>query len=104
MVHRNGHVRALDTPMPSASGTECVRVLVALGWMALGWSDREGQLEKWILAISVPLAPRLSPDAVAGIVDLAGESAFAFVAGLERIRTRRVMEYIGDVGSSRKAG
>ncbi|HEX8790584.1 MAG TPA: hypothetical protein VF765_06500 [Polyangiaceae bacterium] len=90
--------------MPTASGTECVRVLVALGWMALGWTDRECQLEKGLLAITVSLEPELSSEAVAGIVELAGESPFVFVARLESIRTLRVTAQIADGQGSKKAG
>jgi hypothetical protein len=46
-----------------------VRVLVGLRWMALGWTDRECQLEKRILAITLPLDPKLSSEAVVGIVE-----------------------------------
>lgn len=41
---------------------------------------------------------------VAGIVELAGESPLAFVAGLERIRTQRVTVHIDDGESSQKTG
>lgn len=90
--------------MPGASGTECVRVLVGLGWLALGWTERECQLEKGVLAITVPLDRKLSSEAVAAIVELTGESPLAFVAGLERIRTQRVTALIEDNESPRKTG
>lgn len=101
MLRRNSRIRAVSSlPMPRASGTECVRVLVGLGWMALVWTDRECLLEKGVLAITVPLQPKLSSEAVVSVVELAGESPLAFVAGLERIRTQRMTAYVGDDQSS----
>ena len=105
MVRRSSWIRGVPSPaMPTASGIECVRVLVGLGWMALGWTDRECQLEKGVLQITVPLDPKLTSEAVAGIVEQAGESPFAFVAGLERIRTQRLTAHVEDSEDSQKAG
>jgi hypothetical protein len=73
--------------MPHASGVECVRVLVGLGWMATTWDERECLLEKGPTVLAVPLDPVLSPALVATIAGAAGISPLAFVAALERRRT-----------------
>lgn len=105
MVRRISRVRAISPPsLPSASATECLRVLVGLGWMVLCWTDRECQLEKGSLAITLPLEPVLSSEAVTEFVELAGESPYAFVAGLERIRTQRMTAYISSDKGTEKTG
>ena len=103
MDRRHRRLSAVTLPsMPSASGVECVQVLVALGWLALGWTDRECLLEKGLLAIELPLDPKLSSEAVAYIVELAGESPFAFVGRLEHIRTTRITADLEGPARSRK--
>lgn len=86
---RYGRPRAAvpSPPMPSASGAECVRVLVGLGWMATTWNERECLLEKGPTVLAVPLEPALPPIFVAAIAGAAGISPLAFVAALERKRT-----------------
>jgi hypothetical protein len=73
--------------MPSASGVECVRVLVGFGWMATTWNGRECLLEKGLTVLAVPLEPELQPPFVAAIAGAAGISPLAFVGALERRRT-----------------
>jgi hypothetical protein len=76
--------------MPAASGLECVRVLMALGWIAAHWTKRECRLENGRFALGVPLDGSLASDRVAAIADMAGVPRLAFVAGLERIRAQDV--------------
>lgn len=103
---RYSRIRAVASPpIPPASGIECVRTLVALGWVPLAWTDRECQLEKGHFALTVPLDAELSSTRLAAIVDLAVEVPLAFVAALERVRTRRMTTvYALDDESSDKAG
>jgi hypothetical protein len=88
-MERYGRPRTIvaSPPMPCASGVECVRVLVGLGWMATTWNDRECLLEKGRTVLAVPLEPVLQPSLVAAIAGAAGISPLAFVAALERMRT-----------------
>ncbi len=81
---------SLSSPMPSASGIDCVRTLVGLGWLPTWWSDRECRLEKEPLGVTVPLEPELSSAKVAVIAGLAGVPPIAFVQGLEKILTQRM--------------
>jgi hypothetical protein len=74
-------------PMPTASGIECVRVLLALGWVAAHWTTSECHLENGRFALTVPLDGALSSERIAAIADMAGVPRIAFVAGLERVRT-----------------
>lgn len=73
--------------MPTASGVECVRVLVGFGWMASAWTDVECVLEKGAYAITVPLEPALPPALVDAIAGAAGIAPYAFVDAVERRRT-----------------
>lgn len=76
-------------PMPTASGTECVRVLVSLGWMPIVWTVRECHLQNNGRALTVPLVPELPSERVSALATLAGISPYAFVDALEKIRTGR---------------
>ncbi len=89
MDRPHGRPRAAvpSPPMPCASGTECVRVLVGFGWMATTWNERECLLEKGATVLAVPLEPVLQPPLVAAIAGAAGIPPLAFVAALERRRT-----------------
>lgn len=73
--------------MPSASGVECVRVLVGFGWMARSWDERECLLENGSTVLAIPLEPSLPPSLVAAIAGAAGIPPLAFVGALERRRT-----------------
>ncbi len=73
--------------MPSASGIECVRVLVSFGWMATTWDERECLLENGRTVLAIPLEPSLPPPLVAAIAGAAGIAPLAFVGALERRRT-----------------
>lgn len=73
--------------MPTASGTECVRVLVSLGWMPVSWTPRECNLQKGDLALTVPLDPVLSSTQMEALVAVTGLSPYGFVEALEKIRT-----------------
>ncbi len=79
--------------MPSASGVECVRVLVSLGWIAGHWTDADCFLQNGRFSLQVPLDPQLSSERVLEIVKLAGIAPLAFVETLERIRTRQTTAY-----------
>lgn len=76
-------------PMPTASGTECVRVLVSLGWMPIAWTARECHLQKDGLTLTVPLGPELASERVSALAALGGVPPYVFVEALEKIRTGR---------------
>lgn len=73
--------------MPTASGTECVRVLVSLGWMPIAWTARECHLQNDGQALTVPLVPELPSEHVSALAALARVSPYVFVDALEKIRT-----------------
>lgn len=103
---RDSRTKAVGIPpLPKASGVECVRVLVSLGWLPVLWTERECQLEKGPITLMVPLDSELSSRLVHAIVDLARVGPLAFVNGLERLRTGRVRALLEeDEDSPRKAG
>lgn len=76
--------------MPGASGVECVRVLVSLGWMPASWTDTECHLENGTHTLTVPLEPALAATRLAELVDRAGLTPLAFVSALEKLRTARM--------------
>jgi hypothetical protein len=90
--------------MPGVSGIECVRALVGLGWMPAWWTDRECQLEKESLAVTIPLDQELSSEKVTAIAGLAGVPPIAFVNGLETILTQRMSAYATALGELRRVG
>ncbi len=75
--------------MPSASGIECVRALIALGWVPGWWTERECALENGRCAVTVPLDRALSSARVTSLANLAGVPPFAFVEALERVLMHR---------------
>jgi hypothetical protein len=91
---RVSHDRLTAIPLPSASATECVRVLVSLGWMASSWTEHECLMTKGPFSLVVPLKPELASEEVRAIVDQAGISPIAFVDALEKIRTARLTNYV----------
>lgn len=76
--------------MPTASGMECVRVLLGLGWIAAHWNRLECHLENGRFAVTIPLDEALASERVAAIADMAGVPRLAFVLGLERVRSHDV--------------
>lgn len=94
---------ASAVPMPGASGHECVRVFVGLGWMPLFWDDRSCVVERDTLRITIPLDPALPSDELTAILLEAGVGALEFVEALEKIRTGRLRAYGDDVSEKRKA-
>ncbi|HEX8790578.1 MAG TPA: hypothetical protein VF765_06470 [Polyangiaceae bacterium] len=105
MVDQKDRLRALASavPMPSASGHECVRVLVALGWMPLRWDDQSCIVERGSFRISVPLEPDLPSETLTAILLDAGVGTIDFVDALEKIRTGRLRAYADDMSAKRKA-
>lgn len=87
--------------MPSASGLECVRVLIGLGWIAAHWTEAECRLENGRFSLRVPMDAVLSPERVAEMAELAGVTPLAFVAGLERVRTQEVAAFA--IGRARRS-
>lgn len=94
---------ASAVPMPSASGHECVRVLVALGWMPFSWDDESCVVERGALRVTIPLEPALPSETLTGILLEAGVGTMDFVDALEKIRTGRLRAYPDDVGAKRRA-
>lgn len=91
-------------PLPTASATECVRVLVSLGWMATSWTEHECLLTKEPFNLVVPLKPELDAKEVGAIVEQACISPIAFVDALEKIRTARLTNYTDSIDPKSKAG
>lgn len=94
---------AAAVPMPSASGHECVRVLVALGWMPLFWDDQSCAVERGAFRIAIPLDPALPSETLTAILLEAGVGTMEFVDALEKIRTGRLRAYADDMNAKRKA-
>ena len=74
--------------MPTASGLECVRVLVGFGWIAAHWSAGDCCLENGRFVLRVPVDGLLTSERVSEIATLAGIAPRAFVTRLERIRAK----------------
>lgn len=89
--------------MPSASGHECVRVLVGLGWLPLFWNDESCVVERGPFRIAIPLHPALSSEALTAILLEVGVGTMDFVDALEKIRTGRLHAYADDMSAKRKA-
>jgi hypothetical protein len=90
--------------MPPATASECIRVLVSLGWMPTSWTEREYVLTRGPFSIVVPLKPQLDSAEVGTIVQQAVISPIAFVDALERIRTAHLTSYADSFDPTRKAG
>lgn len=104
MQRSTTHERLSAIPLPSASATECVRVLVSLGWMPSSWTEHECLMVKDPFSLVVPLKAQLDSREVGGIVQQAAISPIAFVDGLEKIRTARLTSYVDSFDPPRKAG
>jgi hypothetical protein len=102
--HRVTYERLSAIPLPSASATECVRILVSLGWMASSWTEQECLMTKEPFSLLVPLKAELGPSEVTDIVQQAGISPLAFVDALEKIRTARLTAYGNSFDPPSKAG
>lgn len=104
MQRRATHDRLTAIPLPGASATECVRVLVGLGWMATSWTQHECLLTKGPFSLLVPLKPQLDSTEVSEIVQQAAISPIAFVDALEKIRTARLTNYVDSLDPNRRTG
>lgn len=91
---------AASTPLPTASGLECVRVLVGFGWIAAHWTAGECRLENGRFVLRVPVDGVLTSERVAEIATLAGIAPLAFVGGLERIRTQEASALAAGIAQS----
>ncbi len=104
MQRRTTHERLRSIPLPSASATECVRLLVSLGWMPSSWTEHECLMTKEPFSLLVPLKSELGSSEIGAIVQQAAISPIAFVDALERIRTTRLTNYVDSFDPPRKAG
>ncbi len=104
MQRRAPHDRMSSIPLPRASATECVRVLVSLGWMATSWTQDECLMTKEPFSLVVPLKAELTSSEVGAIVQQAAASPIAFVDALEKIRTANLTSYVDSFDPRRKAG
>ena len=93
---------APNVPLPRASGHECVRVLVSLGWLPLSWTDRECLIERGHFQVTVPLDPRLDSETLVRILRETAIGTLSFVDALERIRTGSLRAYADEIGAKRK--
>lgn len=89
--------------MPSASGHECVRVLVALGWIPLFWNDESCLIERGTFRVTIPLDPALPSETLKAILLKTGVGTVEFVAALEKIRTGRLRAYAEGLCAKRRA-
>ena len=105
MAHQRDRLRELASavPMPSASGHECVRVLVSLGWMPLHWDDQACLIERGTFRIEIPLDAALPSEKLTAILVDAGVGTMDFVDALEKIRTGRLRAYAEDMSARQKA-
>ncbi len=104
MQRRLTHERMSSIPLPRATSTECVRVLVSFGWMATSWTQDECLMTKEPFSLIVPLKVELSSSEVGAIVQQAAASPMAFVDALEKIRTANITSYVDSLDPGRKAG
>ncbi len=105
MADQKDRLRALASavPMPSASGHECVRVFVALGWLPLVWDETSCVVEREPFRVTIPLDPALPSETLTTILLEAGVGTMDFVDGLEKIRTGRLHAYADDMSAKRRA-
>jgi hypothetical protein len=103
LTRRSLHDLVSSVPMPAATASECVRVLVSLGWMPTSWTERECLLIRGPFSIVIPLKPQLDSAEVGAIVQQAVISPIAFVDGLEKIRTAHLTTYADSFDPTRKA-
>ncbi len=105
MADQKDRVRALASavPMPSASGHECVRVLVALGWMPIFWDDKSCVIEREPFRITIPLDAALPSERLTALLLDARVGTMEFVDALEKIRTGRLRAYADDISAKRRA-
>jgi hypothetical protein len=71
--------------LPPISGDLCVRVLLACGWLPVGWTEQTCALEHEGTQILVPRHSPLDPDLLADLLYTGRIVPLAFIMALERI-------------------